>query len=44
MIQLHAFQQATAAYQHFLAALELDPSPETAARVRAALDGLSAGQ
>jgi membrane associated rhomboid family serine protease len=38
MIQAEVFDQATAAYQHFLEALDLDPSPETAARVRAALD------
>jgi membrane associated rhomboid family serine protease len=38
MIQAEVLDQATAAYQHFLEALDLDPSPETAARVRAAVD------
>jgi len=43
-IQLEAFDQPAAAYQHFLDALELEPSPETAARVRAALDEIAARQ
>jgi membrane associated rhomboid family serine protease len=38
MIQAEVLDQETAAYQHFLEALDLDPSPETATRVRAALD------
>lgn len=38
MLQAEVFGQPTAAYQHFLEALDLDPSPETAARVRAALE------
>jgi membrane associated rhomboid family serine protease len=32
--------QPTAAYQHLLAVLDLDPEPETAARARAALAGI----
>lgn len=44
IVQFEAFGQATAAYQHFLDALELNPSPETAARIRAALDAIAARQ
>jgi hypothetical protein len=36
--------QPTPAYQHFLDALDLDPSPETAARARAALETIAARQ
>jgi membrane associated rhomboid family serine protease len=38
MIQAEKLQQPTAAYQHLLDALDLDPAPETAARARALLD------
>jgi len=38
LIQLEAFQQPTAAYQHLLDALDLDPAPETASQVRRLLD------
>lgn len=41
MVQLRHLDQPTSAYQHFLDALELDPSPETAAAARAALQSLS---
>ncbi len=44
LVQLTAFDQATPAFQHFLEALDLDPSPETAARARAALDAITARQ
>jgi len=43
-VQLHAFGQATAAYQHFVEALEHDPSPETEQLVRAALADIAARQ
>ncbi len=41
MIQLEAMGQATAAYQHFLDALEHDPPPETAMRPREALAAIT---
>ena len=44
LVQLMFLGQATPAYQHFLDALDLDPSPETAARARAALDSIAARQ
>ncbi|MFQ5656426.1 MAG: rhomboid family intramembrane serine protease [Candidatus Methylomirabilales bacterium] len=44
MVQLTFLDQPTPAYQHFLDALDLDPSPETAARARAALDSIAARQ
>ncbi|MFQ5962425.1 MAG: rhomboid family intramembrane serine protease [Candidatus Methylomirabilales bacterium] len=44
MVQLTFLDQPTPAYQHFLDALDLDPSPETAARARAALDTIAARQ
>lgn len=44
LIQLETFGQAAAAYHHFLDALDLNPSPELAARVRAALDDVAARQ
>ncbi len=44
VLQLESFGQATAAYQHFLDALDLDPSPELAARIRTALAELTARQ
>ena len=37
LVQLEAFGQVAAAYQHFLEALELNPLPETERRARAAL-------
>lgn len=39
-VQLRNLRQPTAAYQHFLEALELDPSPQTAAAARQALHDL----
>ena len=44
IVQLTFLDQPTPAYQHFLDALDLDPSPETAARARAALDSIAARQ
>lgn len=44
LLQLEHFGQTTAAYQHFLDALDLDPPPAIVARVRAALDTIAAGQ
>jgi membrane associated rhomboid family serine protease len=41
---LLGFGQATPAYQHFLEALDLDPLPETAAQLRAAIDVVAARQ
>lgn len=43
-IQFHALRQATAAYQHLLDALDLDPSPETAARIRSLLAAIAERQ
>jgi membrane associated rhomboid family serine protease len=42
VIQFEKLQQPTAAYQHLLDALDLDPAPETATRVRALLDVIAA--
>ncbi len=44
LVQLEALAQPTPAYQHFLAVLELDPSPEIAARARDALAEITARQ
>ncbi|MFQ5551986.1 MAG: rhomboid family intramembrane serine protease, partial [Gemmatimonadales bacterium] len=44
MVQMTSLGQATPAFQHFLDALDLDPSPETAARARAGLDAIVARQ
>ncbi len=44
LVQLNDLGQATPAFQHFLDALDLDPSPETAARARAGLDTITARQ
>ncbi|MFQ5848043.1 MAG: rhomboid family intramembrane serine protease [Candidatus Methylomirabilales bacterium] len=44
LVHLMSLGQATPAYQHFLDALDLDPSPETAARARAALNTIAARQ
>jgi membrane associated rhomboid family serine protease len=41
LIQLEVFHQAVPAYQHFLEALEANPSPEVAARARAALQAIA---
>lgn len=43
-VQLTSLDQPTPAYQHFLDALDLDPSPDTAARARAAMDTIAARQ
>jgi membrane associated rhomboid family serine protease len=43
LVQLEA-GQAASAYQHFLDALDRSPSPETAARARAALQSIAARQ
>jgi hypothetical protein len=43
-LQLHALGQPTAAYQHFVDALSLDPSPDTAAAARDALRSIASGQ
>jgi membrane associated rhomboid family serine protease len=42
--QLNSPSLATSAYHHFLDALDLDPSSETAARARAGLDAIAARQ
>jgi membrane associated rhomboid family serine protease len=44
LVQLEGLGQLTPAYQHFLEALELDPSPETAASARAALAAIARRQ
>lgn len=44
LVQLTSLGQPTPAYQHFLDALQLDPSPDTATRARAALDAIAAEQ
>jgi membrane associated rhomboid family serine protease len=44
LVLLTAFNQPTPAYQHFLEGVELDPSPDTEARLRAALDLIAARQ
>ena len=44
LVQLHALDQPTSAYQHFVDALGLDPSPETEAIVRQALDEIKGRQ
>ena len=44
LVQLMALGQATPAYQHFLEALDLDPSPETAMRARDGLEAIAARQ
>jgi membrane associated rhomboid family serine protease len=44
LIQLESLGQPTPAYQHFLAALESDPSPEIEARARDALAAIAAMQ
>lgn len=44
LLQLHAFQAPTAAYQHLVEALDLDPEPETERLVRGGLAEISARQ
>ena len=44
LVQLEALGEATAAYQHFLDALDADPSPRVAAEARAALQVIAARQ
>jgi membrane associated rhomboid family serine protease len=44
LLQLHTFGEATAAYQHLVEALELDPSPETEKLIRQALAEIAARQ
>jgi membrane associated rhomboid family serine protease len=44
LIQLEAFGQPAAAYQHFLDALDADPPPALAAELRAALAAIAARQ
>lgn len=41
LLQLHAFREPTAAYQHLVDALDLDPSPEIEALVREGLDAIA---
>jgi hypothetical protein len=43
-VQLNSPSLATSAHHHFLDALDLDPSSETAARARAGLDAIAARQ
>jgi membrane associated rhomboid family serine protease len=44
LIQLHAFKETTAAYQHLVEALDYDPPPELEAMIRKALAEISAKQ
>jgi len=44
LVQMEAFGQVTSAYQHFLDALEADPSPATATRARAAIAAIESSQ
>jgi membrane associated rhomboid family serine protease len=44
LVQLHARDQPTAAYQHLVAVLDIDPHPDTEAHARRALDGISKRQ
>lgn len=44
LVQLQSLGQVAPAYQHFLDALDLDPSPDTAAHARAALAQIAAMQ
>jgi tetratricopeptide (TPR) repeat protein len=44
LVQLQAQGHVAPAYQHFLDALGLDPSPATAAQARAALEAITARQ
>jgi len=44
LVQLEALGEGTAAYQHFLDALDADPSPRVAAEARVALQAIAARQ
>ncbi len=44
LVQLHALDQPTAAYQHLVEVLDLDPEPDTAAYARQALAEIAALQ
>ncbi|HVN87135.1 MAG TPA: rhomboid family intramembrane serine protease [Candidatus Binatia bacterium] len=44
LVQLEDLDQPAPAYQHFLDALDCDPSPEVAGHARAALDAITARQ
>ena len=44
VVQLYALGQATAAYQHLVEVLDLDPSPETAKLAREALAAITGKQ
>ncbi len=44
LVQLNAFGQATAAYQHLVEVFDLDPEPDTAAYARRALSEIAARQ
>ena len=44
LIQLHARNQPTAAYQHLVTVLDLEPHPETARHARAALEDIAGRQ
>ena len=44
LVQLHALDQPTAAYQHLVEVLDLDPEPDTAAYARQALAEIAARQ
>ncbi len=44
LLQLHAFREPTAAYQHLVEALDYDPSPELESRIRRGLAEIQALQ
>ena len=44
LVQLHALDQPTAAYQHLVEVFDLDPEPDTAAYARKALAEIAASQ
>ncbi|HXV59581.1 MAG TPA: hypothetical protein VEK15_02720, partial [Vicinamibacteria bacterium] len=44
LVQLHAFDEPTAAYQHLIEALDFDPSPELRSLVRNGLDLIESRQ
>jgi hypothetical protein len=43
-VLLETFDEPTPAYQHFLEALDVNPPPEVAAQIHAALDAIAARQ